>query len=429
MYQLLRFASMVLISILLVKTGFSTGETSAFELFVFIVNIVTFFWIMGISNSILSYYHQQDEKDKRFFFSNIFYLLQALGLITAVAVYFTGAFGLATSNTFLTGNKNLLILSAYIFFYSPTLLIELYYILTANNKALSKYGIIIFGLQFFIIAVTVFIFKDINMVFRGMLIWVLIRWLWTLHVLSGKKRKHTFMPVLIKTFALTSIPVVIHILLSNGMDYIDGILVDKYFPPDRFAVYRYGARQFPLFVIMIGALRSVAIAKASENIKYALVEIKEHSAKLMIFFFPLAIVLMFLSKSLFVFFFNEEYVYSALLFNIYLLILSSHIIIPEVFLYATKKYKVLMYLSGAELIFNLVLSLILMRYYGMAGIAFATFIAFMVSKMFLVAYTKVKLRISPRAYLNTGRYVLLTVLLYVAFVISLYFNDFLNTIK
>ena len=420
---------MVFISILLVKTGFSTSETSAFELFVFIINIVTFFWLMGISNSILSFYHQQEESSKKIFFSNIFYLLQVIGFLTAISVYFTGAFGLASGNRYLLDNNNMLLLAAYILFFSPTLLIELYYILKENNKALSYYGTIIFGLQFFIIAMAVFVFKEINMIFRGMLLWVLIRWFWVLYIVFIKNRVHTLMPVMIKAFMLVSIPVIIHILLSNGMDYIDGILVDKYFPADKFSVYRYGARQFPLFVIMIGALRSVSIAKASGDMETAKRDIKKHGSRLMIFFFPLAIILMFVGKTLFIAFFSEDYIYSAFLFNIYLLTLSSHIIIPEVFLYARKKYNMLMYLSAAELVFNLLLSLMLMKKSGMAGIAFATFVAFFLSKLYLVLYTYIKLDIKITSYTNIKRYAILTVTLYTAFVISLYFNGFIRFIQ
>jgi len=60
-----------------------------------------------------------------------------------------------------------------------------------------------------------------------------------------------------------------------------------------------------------------------------------------------------------------------------------------------------------------------MQFYGIAGIAFATFLAFYLSKIFLVFYTQKTLGIKLSEYLNLKTYLIFTSLLYIAFVLEL----------
>ncbi len=417
LYQMLRLFSLILISILLVKSGFSKQETSTFELFLFIANISSYFWIMGISNSILSYFPRLSEKSKSNFFSNMFYLLQALGFIAAIVIYFTKGLWLSKSGELLN-REEIFYLSLYVFFLSPTLLIEIKYILLEKYKSLKRYGIIIFSLQFLIIFILSVYYHDIFIVLKGLVLWIFIRWIWTLKIIFINNRKPSV--ILIKNFLIFGSPIIIHILLGNGMQYIDGIIVNRYFPPDKFSVYRYGAREFPLILILIGAIRSTMIPKAISDVNQAAQKIKEHINNLINIFFPVSVILMLTSKYLFTSFYSEEYSYSALLFNIYLLILSSRMVLAEVFIYAYQKNKIFVWLSLFELLFNIGLSLILLQFWGIAGIAFATFISYSLSKLYLVLYIKKKLNISPGNYLDIKKYLIFTIVLYLSFLLSLF---------
>jgi len=407
----------VFISFLLVKSSFTREVTSGFELFLFIANIGSFYWIIGIGNAMLSYYPTLSKNIQKSFFKSVFFILQSLGIILAILVYFTKGFNLATENQYLNNNA-IGLLSLYIIFYSPTLIIEIKYILLNKYKELIKYGIAIFSLQFIMIFASVILFKDIFIVFLWLTIWTFIRWIWTIIIVFYNDNGQLISKSIIKLFILFSLPIIAHILLGNGMDYIDGILVSKFFNSDQFSVYRYGAREFPIILIIIGAIRSVMIPKAVENISQAAQEIKKKTKKIMIIFFPIAIFLIFFSKYIFVFFYNADYIYSAILFNIYLLIISSRIILTEVFIYAKHKNKILMYVSFFELLLNISLSILLMKYFGIAGIAFATFVSFLASKIYLIIYTQKVLKIDLTRYLDINSYLFLTITLYIAFFIS-----------
>ena len=180
-YQVLRLVSLVIISILLVKTSYSTTETSAFELFLFIINIASFFWIMGISNAMLSYYPKLSNGDKKVFFKTVFFFLQIFGVIVSLILYLSERFGLALDNTILNSHS-IILMSLYLFFYSPTIIIEIKYILKNSYKDLIKYGFLLYGIQFLLIFSAVFIYKDITFLFYGLLIWIFLRWLWTFKI-------------------------------------------------------------------------------------------------------------------------------------------------------------------------------------------------------------------------------------------------------
>lgn len=417
-YQVIRLISLVLISIILVKSSYSTNETSAFELFLFVINIGTFFWVMGLSNAMLSYYPTLSKQEKESFFKSVFSVLQTLGFIVSIIVLLSNAFGLGNNNN-IFDNKTINLLSLYIFLYSPTIIIEMKYLLQNEYKKLFWYGLTLFSLQFIIIILAIILYRDIYYLFIGLCFWIFIRWIWSVYLVFGDNRNYKISIKLIKTFSLFSLPLIAHIFLGNGMEFIDGVLVESNFSGDMFSIYRYGAREFPIILILIGAIRTSMIPKAIKNIDESANIIKIKTTKIINFFFPLAIILMFSSKYIFTLVYSSEYIYSALLFNIYLLIISSRIILAEVFIYSKHLNTLLMKVSLIEVISNIILSIILMQYFGIAGIAFATFIAFMGSKIFLVWYTSKKLGISIDKYIDLKPYLLLTFLLYISFVITL----------
>lgn len=417
-YQFLRLISLVFISFLLVKTSYSTEETSGFELFLFIANIGSFFLIMGFGNSILSYYPKLKKEDKSTFFKSIFILIQLLGLVIAVTAYFTKGFHLIQENTIFNPNI-LLLLSLYILFYFPTFLIEIFYILKKDYNSLLKYGIVLFFAQFVFILLAIILFRDIYYILLSLTIWIFLRWIWSIKVVFYNQNGKILNLTNIKLFSIFSIPIILHILLSNGMDYIDGVLINEFFTEDKFAIYRYGAREFPIILIIIGAMRSVMIPQATEDVDLAASLIKQKTRNIILYFFPIGILLMVFSKYIFVFFYSDDYVYSAVLFNIYLLIIASRILLPEVFIYAKQKSIILMYVSFAELMLNIALSIVLMNYYGMAGIAIATVISFFASKLFLVLYTNRILNMPLNKYLDIKLYSFMTLVLFIVFYLTI----------
>lgn len=400
----------------MVKLKFTPAETSYYENFLFLINLSTFFWVAGIGNALLSWYPRLTEENKAVFFQNTFTLLQIAGICVGILLYIFKGFGI------LNDTRNTIILvSLYVIFYAPTIITELYYLLTEKRKYLIYYGIFIYTLQLCLGFTAAIIYNDIYYVLLFLLIWVFIRWIWTIVVVfSIKNLINTYKFSINKGFVLYSMPIIIHLLFSNGSEFVDGILVDKFFNADQFSIYRYGAREFPLILVLIGAVRTSMIPLAVKDIKNALISVKRITGRLMHVFYPIAVILVFSSKFLYEFFYDSDYNYSALLFNIYLLTLSSRIILSEIFIYASGLNKVFVFVSFFEIVLNIILSLILMKFFGLAGIATGTFIAFFVSKVFLVSYVSSKLGTKLNEYLNLKIYFGYNAILFFAFIISLF---------
>lgn len=418
-YQVLRFSILILLSIILVKLSFTTFETSYFELFLFIVNILTFFWISGIGNSILTYFPRLEVSQQKGFFQSAFFLLQTLGLIASLIFFAFDGFSIFSGYN---GNNTILMVSIYIFLYSPTVLVELSYILAEKRKSLINYALLSYLSQLMIISLTAYFYQNINAVFISLIIWILGRWLWTIkEVFSVSLRAHTFSYKTNKDFIIFSLPIIVHILFSNSSEFIDGILVERFFPSDQFSLFRYGAREFPLILVLVGALRTAMIPAAVRNSIKAAAEIRSSINQLMHIFFPLAIVLTFSSRQIYIFFYNQDYAYSAVLFNIYLLTITSRVILAEVFIYASGRNRVFMLVSFLEVIFNITLSLILLRWFGLAGIALASFFAFSLSKAYLGYYVKKYLGVKMNEYINIRTYIIYSALLISSFLITVVF--------
>jgi O-antigen/teichoic acid export membrane protein len=223
-----------------------------------------------------------------------------------------------------------------------------------------------------------------------------------------------------KAFLLFSIPLMLHMFLGSGMEYIDGFLVTSQFEdPALFAKFRYGARELPLATILVGALTSAMIPEAVENMGATLIQVKERTKKLGHFLFPVSMILLLISPLLFPLVYSDDFKLSARIFNIYLLVLSSRILLPQIIIFGKQHNFILVWSALLELIVNIVLSILFIQYFGILGIAYATVIAYMVNKLIMIVYNYRTFNISPKAYLHLPSYFLYNAMLLICFVISL----------
>lgn len=192
----------------------------------------------------------------------------------------------------------------------------------------------------------------------------------------------------------------------------DAWLVARHFDEAAFAIFRYGAREFPLVIAFAAGLSTIMIPKLKGT--EALGELKTRSTRLMHLCYPIVALVMLCSPFLFEKLFGIAYKESALIFNIYLLLTLTQLVFPQTVLMARGDTRVLWYISLAELLVNIVASLILLRYFGLIGIVWGTLIAFIFEKIVLLVFTRKKYGIPPSQLMNyqilAGYAVLLTVI-------------------
>lgn len=185
-----------------------------------------------------------------------------------------------------------------------------------------------------------------------------------------------------------------------------------------FAIYRYGARELPLSAFLAGGVAAAMIPAVLSDKNEGLNRLAGELRILYRQLFPLNIGLMLLSPFIFPLVFTNDFAASAGFFNIYLLVLSSRLLLPQVFLIAAKKNSTLLVAGGVEVVLNVLLSVLLYQLWGIYGIAWATVVAYLASKLIMGWYAVFRLDVPLRGLLLPGKYAMYLSVLIAAYVIS-----------
>lgn len=424
LYQLMRFTTFLIISILFTKSQMSKTDIGLFEVFLFIAGFVSFFWVTGIIQSFLSLTHNNKTFNRQgamskgkspeifnafiilSFFSILVFLI-GLGLRGNFAVYNVG------------GNSPYInLLLAYILLSNPSVLIEYIYLIRNKPNYIFIYGVITYGIQLVLVLYPVFSGMDFLWSLVGLVLISAIRMVWVL-IMVFKYAKFEFSWGYMKEHLTLATPLIISALLSGSAQYIDGIVITRTLSAESFAIFRYGAKEFPLTIILANGLSSALISEFGKQggLNKSMDAIRHQSRRLMHFLFPISIVVMIFSRWFYPIIFNEEFIRSADVFMMYLLLIIPRLIFPQTILIGLKKTKVILVASSIEIVLNVLLSIYLVRYYGTVGVALATVIVYIFEKAFLVGYNHYGLNIPPKRYIPVKTYFVYTILIILTFVL------------
>ncbi len=415
-FQLMRFVTLIVIGILLVKFNYEKEEIGIYELFFFLANVLSFFWTMGLKNALISYYPTLEEGDQRKLIFNLFLILLVFGLLGATLLYsFQDYISYCLKKP--DGIQYLPLIMGYLTLSAPANFIEYIYLLKGKNANIIKYGGAIFILQLSLLITGILLGFEIKLLLYLMLLWAGVKFLWLLIVLVANRSFEVDFK-LIKIFLWFSLPLILHMLLGNGMEYVDGFIVNYFFDEGVFAQFRYGARELPLVTILAGALSTAMIPLAVNSMGEALSEVKIKVTRLMNGLFPISIILILLSPLVFPIIYSDEYEISARVFNVYLIIISSRLLMPQIILFAKQATGFLSLSAFIELIINVCLSLYLVVDYGIVGIAWATVIAYLINKVMLIFFVKSRFNINTAQYLNIKVYIIWMGILSLSYFVS-----------
>jgi O-antigen/teichoic acid export membrane protein len=281
------------------------------------------------------------------------------------------------------------------------------------------YAIVSFSVQFILVVSPVILGHSILAALKGLVLSALLRYLW-LWGLFFYYREIQFSLAFMKKHLKLGLPLVAATFLSGSAQFVDGFIVTSRFDKETFAVFRYGARELPLAMLLANALNSALLPDFArkERLKENLVTLKKSVIRLMHLLFPVTALLLAASHPLFPVLFNSRFEESATIFNIYLLLVISRILMPQTILNGLGKTREILYASFFELVLNVSLSLLFVRWWGIAGIAFATFLAFLFEKIYLSVVVWKKLKIRLQDYLPGGMFVLYSVGIAVIFIFA-----------
>lgn len=417
----LRQGSMILLSVLLVKNGVSSELIGIFETLMFVGTTISFFWINAFLQGTLTQYASSDEVEKKELKFNIFLITNILSIIIFFILWvFKEPFLL-----FFTYHAHLPffdIFTIYLLFNLPPFLLESFWIVENKPLSILTYAVLSYTLLPLSIMLPLWLGYGFELSMWGMVAVSLIRYIvLIINVLNN--HVFTINPVLIKAFLVLCLPLVGYTFLGGLVTTFSNWIVNWYYEGNKtiFALFRFGAREFPLVLALTTGLSSavVPLLASTKFKKTDLNLLKNKSVRLWHILFPTSILLMLTSKWLFKTVFSSSYSASADIFNIYLLLLLSRALFPQSILIAKKETSSMLKISIIESIFIVGLSFILIFPLGLAGVAWATVIGFMIEKILMIIFLQKRHTLQWRQYTQVNLYFFYSLLLIAAYIVSL----------
>ncbi|MDA3879558.1 MAG: oligosaccharide flippase family protein [Prolixibacteraceae bacterium] len=417
LFQLIRYGTLFLIGILLSKSGIGQTAIGQYEMFVLIAGAFTFFWVNGFFKVLMPVWAEKKKEERPVLLFNIFILLSFFALLAALLVFLLQD---AVSQLLLNGSEVPLpgVLALYILFNSPALMVEYIYLLKNRSSRIIIYALTTFSLQLLVVGVPPFLGYGLEQILYGLLGVSVLRYLWLLLILKQNATARVDVAYL-NEYIKYGYPLVLATLLSSSARYIDGFIITSQFSPREFAVFQYGARELPLALLLSNSLSMAMLSRFSKkDIASPLAEFRSEVYRLHWALFPISIVLMLTSHWLFPALFNTNFAESATIFNIYLLLVFSRLLFPQTIITAKKMNRYIVQASFFEIVINVTLSLILSKTMGIAGVAYATVVAYTFEKIYLLFILKKKLAITLNDILPIKIFTIMSLLLLMSFVIS-----------
>jgi len=415
-YQVLRLGSVVLTSILLAKSGMEVAEIGAWEALLYLGTVAAFFWANGLLQGIPTVYARLEPSERTAFMFNVFLVFAAIALLVVSAMWFGRQWAVPT----LTGLDRLPFLNwfcLYLFFNLATLPVEYVYLLREKPAALLGWGSVSFGL--YVVALVAPVSAGLGL--EGGIVCLallgLLRFLWAIWLLF-RFGSWEWRPDLLRQYLRFSMPLVLNLLVGSFVLLFDNWLVGWYFQDEAtFAVFRYGSREFPIATALATALGTAMIARITLQETAGLAEIRHKTRRLFHLVFPPTILLLFLSEKLFPVVFSPEFASAAPIFNIYLLLTASRVLLPNTVVLAKGHSQAILLVGLIELVLKVVLGFLFIHWWGLAGVAWSAVLAFFWEKIGLIWYLEKRLQIPTGDWLDRRLYAVYVAALFAAWAV------------
>lgn len=413
-YNIVRQLAVIFGSILLAKSALSVTEIGEFETLLYLGQFMSVFWINGLNQAFLTIYPKVSNYQKNNFISSIFLLFLAISFLFS----FILVVGQRLILPFLIDQKSiegLYWFALYSFVNVPAVLIPSILLLNDNAKELIRFSVF-----YFVGYVLVFL---LNLLTGAGLINLLIMLNVFAFALMIMSVRLSFRPDFklvsrkwIKRFLLIGSPLVGYSILAGLAPLFDNWLVQHlYDDKSLFAIYRYGAREFPITMTLAIGLSTSLLPSVSRDLGKGMAQLRVRATRLYPVIVLTSAVLLIVSKYAFPVVFNPAFAASAPIFNIYILIIITRLVYPQTILLAIKKTRILLYISIIELAVNIIASLLLGFKFGLTGIALGTLIAFTLEKVLQAFYLRYRQGIRLAQYTDLRQFFIYSVLLLVVY--------------
>jgi peptidoglycan biosynthesis protein MviN/MurJ (putative lipid II flippase) len=404
------------IAVALAKSGISLEEIGIYEQLFFLGYLLTFFWMDGLVRGYMAMAGTLPKERRQSFLSGVAGTVLALSMVLAL-----GSLILAPPLIDLFAGGGIpkghwLLFSGFIFSYQASMLVEHVLLLRRDNATQWRWmGISTAGL-FLSLMVPIWMSGRLESGLNGLLVFGVFRLAVLILVCRPRIPVKTDMPELRAWWGLSA-PLIAYAITAGGALVLDGWIINAWFrDPEVFAVYRYGARELPFTTVLAGATGTVFISRLASGWVSALPDLRIRTRQLLHLFFPLTILFMIVSEPLFEWVFRVELGPASEIFRIYLFILVSRFVLSGSLLTARGATGFMLRVGLMELAINAALSLVLVRYWGISGVAWATVAAYSFEKVVHIWWLRRSWGVRPGDFIPLSLWTAYSILLILAYV-------------
>lgn len=396
----MRQAGALLTSVILAKSLLTPSDIGTYEQLFFVQYAVSFFWITGLIQGLLTFYPRLAPERQASFVITAYLVLLGLSLAVTAGLFLWSRPLL----DFLTGKPDLQFFHLFLLHLVlnlPTFLLEYTFLLQDRGREILWFGILSFGGALLVFGVPALAGWGLGPGFAGLIVLGAVKHIWLLReVLRGPWRPEG-QAALMRQWLLLAAPLVAYAFLGGLIQTFSGWLVNWHYAGDetQFALFRYGAREFPVILALSEALNAALIPLAAQKGVQALPEIRHKTLRLMHMLFPVTILLMATSAWWFPLVFSEAFRGSIPVLNAFFLLAISRLVYPRAILIGLKDNQAVLIISLLEFLILAVSAYLLLPILGIRGVALATALAFWSEKALQLIRLKQRFGIAPDAYI------------------------------
>lgn len=369
-YIFMRFLMMLSLGVCLAKLGFSKTYIALFETFLLVLVAGSSFWVNGCFQTLAGENFQGKTTLRTIFWTMSGYAAMAALLFYALHDWIFSFWHVEES-----GNITLW-LCLWFLTYPVSLLLEYAWMIEKKSRML---WLSVFGLQPLI---PIFLVGSAytgnpEAIVRGFVFLGCIRWTLLLAYVQPWREAPRWQK--------GTLPLLLVGILTGYAPHLDAGFVRR-FVPDQLAIFQYGAKELPLSVMLMAALsESMApFTRVKDDLLALRARVKRYLWPLFIF----SIGLMWTAPFLFRLVFSPDFVQSAGIFQIFLLLLIPRMWMPQVWFLGTGQRKKILLAAGIDTLLNVSISLALFPFLGIQGLAWGTVVAFSVEKILLTLWLR-----------------------------------------
>jgi O-antigen/teichoic acid export membrane protein len=381
-YNLLKATGIVVISIIFAKFIKTPLLINNWETLMLMGTGYTFFYVSGMGYTLVSFVKGYQKANWPEVFRNTFFLLLSFSCASSLAIIITGRY---LSSIALPLN-HLILFSIYIIGTVCSTVNEYIYFLNRSFRKLISWGV--FNFILFIALPTLPLLYGFQFIYAlyALALLGIVKFIFTLGLI--KKPFYWKNLDYVKPLLKFNWPIIVSLIFGTGYIYFSTFIIKANVSLTEFNLFRYGSREFPLFIVMANSFSIVLGGYTVEkfNTSGFWNDLKKNHLRLLHQLFPMACVLMLSSKYIFELVFSPEFILSYPVFNILLLTLIARVLFPQSLLMGQGKTRFAFYSSLLEFFIGVIMVVLLTPLYGIQGAAYGLVLAFFAEKFLLIIF-------------------------------------------